>query len=159
MSSKSPSRVVRGEIVVIIMFALGISATGLIWFYWNMHVEPFMPVQLALAEEFPNSSPRVEGGQRKMHKGTPRLLRITMRTSYDPTDEGQETVDRVEGDIRRIATIADGFDLPDWDAVEVHFFSPDPEKAIRQKSFTRTRETLLTIPDSESATSEATQQP
>ena len=120
---------VSGKAVVVGMFVFGVMTTSLIWFYWNKHIEPFMPLQMALAEEFDNSSPRVEGGQRKIHKTTPKLLRITMRSPYDPTDD--EFDERIEVDLRKIADIASEYlDLSSFDLLEVHFYKPNPEKFL-----------------------------
>ena len=125
-----------GSAVVVGMFVFGIIATSVIWFYWNKHIEPYMPLQLALAGEFDNSSPRVEGGQRKIHKTTPRLLRVTMRSPYDPTDADFD--DRIESDLRKIADIAgQHLDLSTFDLLEVHFYKPNPEKPLLRKEFLR----------------------
>lgn len=70
------------------MFALGILATSALWMYWTKHLEPFMPLQVALNEQFEGASARVEGGQRKLHKGTPSVLSIRMRVAFDPNSEG-----------------------------------------------------------------------
>ena len=127
---------VSGTAVVVGMFVFGAMATGLIWWYWNKHIEPFMPMQMALAREFDNSSPRVEGGQRKIHKTTPKLLRITMRSPYDPTDK--EFDERIEADLRKIVDIAGKhLDLSTFDLLEVHFYKPNPEKPLLRKEFLR----------------------
>jgi hypothetical protein len=127
---------VSGKAVVVGMFVFGVMTTSLIWFYWNKHIEPFMPLQMALAGEFDNSSPRVEGGQRKIHKTTPKLLRVTMRSPYDPTAE--EFNERIEVDLRKIADIAsDYLDLSSFDLLEVHFYKPNPEKLLLRKEFLR----------------------
>lgn len=132
----APPATISGTAVVIGMFVFGAMATGLIWFYWNMHIEPYMPMQMALAREFDNSSPRVEGGQRKIHKASPKLLRITMRSPYDPTDE--EFDERIESDLRRISVIAgQHLDLSTFELLEVHFYKPNPEKPLLRKEFLR----------------------
>ena len=55
-------KTISGSRLVIAMFGMAIVATGLLWFYWDLHLMPYMPLQEALAEEFEDSSPRVEGG-------------------------------------------------------------------------------------------------
>ena len=128
-----------GRAVVIGMFAFAILLTLALRWYWNKHIEPFMPLQLALAERFADSSPRVEGGQRKMHMNTPRVLRVTMRVAWDPTDESDETAERVAGDLDVILeTAAQHLDLSIYHVLECHFFQPAPEQSLRHATFTRT---------------------
>ena len=88
---------VSGRWMVLGLIAFGVLTTGALWTYWNLHVGPFRPMQDALAVTFPHSSPRVDGGQRKMHKGTPKVLRVVMRVDFDPVLEparGETVVDR-----------------------------------------------------------------
>lgn len=129
-------KTVSGTAVVVGMFVFGIMATSLIWWYWNKHIEPYMPLQLALAQQFDNSSPRVEGGQRKIHKTTPKVLRITMRSPYDPTNE--ESNPQVETDLRQIVDVAnEHLDMSTFSLLEVHFYKPNPEKRLLKKEFLR----------------------
>ena len=74
-----------------------------------------------------------------MHRNTPSLLRITMRTAYDPTADDEQTARRVDEDIRRIADIASRFEdeLQWYEVLEVHFYLPAREQTIRQATFTR----------------------
>lgn len=81
---------ISGSKVVICMFLLGIVATAALWVYWTKHLEPFMPLQTALNDTFKDAGARVEGGQRKLHKGTPRVLSIRMRVAFDPNIEENE---------------------------------------------------------------------
>src|SRR3990172_7938391 len=74
-----------GKWVVIGMFVFAIAATAGLFAYWELHTAPFRELQDALAQEFPRSRPRVEGGQRKKHKHTPRILSIVLRVEFDPT--------------------------------------------------------------------------
>ena len=82
---------VSGSKVVIAMFGLGILATSALWMYWTKHLEPFMPMQIALNEKFAGASTRIDGGQRKLHKGTPSVLSVRMKIPFDPNDDGQES--------------------------------------------------------------------
>ena len=78
------STTVSGSKVVIAMFSLGILATAALSVYWAKHLEPFMPMQLALNERFEGASARIDGGQRKLHQGTPSVLSVRMRIPFDP---------------------------------------------------------------------------
>ena len=128
----APTPRVSGRAVVFGMFAFGIGATGSLWLYWTLHTGPFRPLQKALAAEFPHSVPRVEGGQRKMHKHTPRILRVTLRVDFDPeteTSRGQRVLDRIEEIARQHV------DLSSYDVLEAYLFQGVPESALRQKEY------------------------
>ena len=77
-------RELSGRWVVIGLFAFAITLTVALWVYWKLHRAPFLQWEQFLAGEFQGSSPLVEGGQRKMHRGTPRILRITLKVDFDP---------------------------------------------------------------------------
>jgi hypothetical protein len=129
----TPSRV-SGRVVVVAMFLFGITATAGLWTYWTLHTRPFRPLQEALATEFPRSNPRVDGGQRKMRKGMPKILRAVLRVDFDPTTEttkGEETLNRVE----RIAR--QHVDLAQYDYLDVYLYQGVPEQTIREKEFER----------------------
>jgi hypothetical protein len=119
-----------GRWLVVGMFAFAITTTSILYLYWKMHVGPFLPLQKALAAQFDDSRPLVEGGQRKMHKNTPRILRITMKVDFDPTaDEAQAGAfaDRVVEFTR-----AHYSELSAYEVLEIHLFYPQPEKTIRE---------------------------
>lgn len=80
------SRTVSGSKVVVAMFGLGILSTAALWIYWTKHLEPFMPMQIALNEKFKGASTRIDGGQRKLHKGTPSVLSVRMKIPFDPNE-------------------------------------------------------------------------
>ncbi len=117
------------------LLAFGVLTTTSMWVYWTLHTGPFRPFQDALAAAFPHSSPRVDGGQQKMHKGTPRILRVVMRVDFDPTADsarGEKVVDSVE----QIA--GQYLDLSGVRGAGSRFlFQGVPEKDVRQKEFTR----------------------
>ncbi len=129
---------VSGRSLVIAMFSLGLTATGLLFLYWNMHLMPFMPLQQAIAADFRNSSPRVEGGRRKLHGGTPMLLRIVVRVPFDPLADTAETAAGTERWLNRLRELSEQHvRLSDYEILEVHFYFPVKEKEIRQKTIRR----------------------
>jgi hypothetical protein len=133
-TQKRSERRISGRGMVLGMVAFGVLTTSAMWVYWMLHTGPFRPFQDALAAAFPHSSPRVDGGQRKMHKGTPRILRVVMRVDFDPTADtahGEKVVDAVE----QIA--GQYLDLNGYEELEVYLFEGVPEKDVRQKEFTR----------------------
>jgi hypothetical protein len=129
-----PPRRVSGTAVVIGMFAFGITATAALWTYWTLHTGPFRPLQDALAKEFPGSVPRVDGGQRKLRKGMPTILRAVLRVNFDPVTEtakGEEILNRVERLARQHV------DLSQYDVIDVYLYEGVPEQAIREREFER----------------------
>ncbi len=133
-SAPPPAPRVSGRAVVFGMFAFGLAATGFLWVYWTLHTGPFRPLQLALAKEYPHSVPRVEGGQRKMHKRTPMILRVTLRVDFDPeteTSRGERVLGRVEEIARQ------HLDLSAYERLEVYLYEGVPENALRQKEYQR----------------------
>lgn len=120
---------IRGAYVVLGMFAFGILATGALFAYWHFHTAPFQELQAALAEEFPGSRPRAEGGQRKQHKGTPHILRVILKVDFPPEShpkEAEAMADRVLG----LAEKHHG--LKSYDKVELHLYWPEKEKEIHE---------------------------
>jgi hypothetical protein len=130
-----PERRVSGRAIVLGMLAFGTLTTATMWVYWTLHVGPFRPLQDAIAAAFPQSSPRVDGGQRKMHKGTPKILRIVMRVDFDPvveTSRGEEVVTTVE----QIA--GEYLDLNQYEELDVYLYQGVPEQIVKQQEYTRT---------------------
>ena len=85
-------------------------------------------------KEFPKSIPRVDGGQRKMRKGMPKILRAVLRVEFDPTTEtakGEETLARVEKIARQ------HIDLDQYEYLDVYLYEGVPEQIIREKEFER----------------------
>ena len=95
------------------MFSLGIVATGTLWFFWNLQLMPFMPLQDALVAEFEGSSPRVDGGRRKGQKGTPKILRVVMRVPFDPTSPEPSAQSQIETRLRRTQELAQKYVVTD----------------------------------------------
>ena len=127
---------VSGRKLVMSMFLLAVVSTSVLWHYWDMHMMPFMPLQRTLAAEFEDSSPRVDGGQRKMHKGTPMILRVVMRVPFDPTATDIETQNLLEQRLQKTQQLAlADSGLPKYDLLEIHLFNENKEQTIRQKTF------------------------
>jgi hypothetical protein len=111
------------------MFAFGLLATGVLFGYWHFHTAPFQELQMALANEFPGCSPRVEGGQRKQHKDTPRILRIVLKVDFPPdkeTRQSEQMADRV------LELAAAHHDLTLYNDLEIHLYWPEKEKEIHE---------------------------
>ena len=120
---------IPGSYVVLGMFAFGILITGTLFAYWHFHTAPFQELQTALAEEFPGSRPRAEGGQRKQHKDTPRILRIILKVDFPPESHKA----RCEQMADRVLELAEQHHgLEPYDLVEIHLFWPEKEQEIHE---------------------------
>ncbi|MEZ6121762.1 MAG: hypothetical protein R3C49_01150 [Planctomycetaceae bacterium] len=129
---------VSGRVVVAGMFVLGFLATGILMVYWNLHLAPFMPLQKALVDQFENSSPRVDGGQRKIHKGTPKILRVVMRVPFDPDSSAVEVLGLIEDRIEQTRQQALRLTPPSaFEVLEIHLYQEQKEQALSQKTFLR----------------------
>jgi hypothetical protein len=96
-----------GRRVVLGMLVLGMLATAGIWVYWKLNLGPFVPMQRALAEAFPASSPRVEGGRQK--GSTDVQLRVVLRVDFTPTLDDERVapiVDKVTSLAREHGNLA-----------------------------------------------------
>jgi hypothetical protein len=130
------SRIVTGPRVVAAMFTMGIVATGLLYAYWTLHLMPFMPLQEAIVAEFPGSAPRVDGGQQRMHRVSPKLLRIQMKCSFNPLAEDAETATAREHLLQRISDLVrEKVEFPGLDLIELHLYKLVQEKEIVGRSF------------------------
>lgn len=120
-----------GQWIVIGMVLFGVSLTAMTWAYWKLHVAPFLPLQQLLAEEYEGSRPRVEGGQRKKHKGTPKILRVTMKIEFDP--ESVDGKKRVHEFFREVAMFVQRNypELAGYDLLKLNFYWPKPETELK----------------------------
>jgi len=128
-SESQPARTISGTWVIVGMFAFGFAATGVLFAYWHFHTAPFQDLQAALAVEFEGSRPRVEGGQRKQHKDTPRVLRIILKVEFHPEEDSA----RAEKMADRVVDLAEKHHgLNDYEIVEIHLFWPEKEQEIHE---------------------------
>lgn len=128
---RAAPHVASGRWVVLGMFGFGIVATAGLWFYWELHTRPFRPLQEALVRTFPGSNPRVQGGQEKIHKGTPRILQIVMRVDFDPVGRESEA-QRVAAQAAELARRYQDLDQYQW--LEVGLFQPLSEQDPRMRT-------------------------
>jgi hypothetical protein len=143
MRQTAAPREFSGTKLIIGLFLFATILSSGLWIYWYLHTRPFQSLQLAIHQAFPKSYPQVQGGQRRMHQQTPRVLRITLRVDFDPNpdlqtstaDERTDADRRVEALVDQLAQLArQHVDLDAYDLLEVHLFQRRPE----HKSQTRT---------------------
>lgn len=125
------SRELSGRWVVVGMLLFGVTATSILYLYWRLHTAPFLPLQQALADRFEDSRPRVEGGQRKIHQNTPRILRIIIKVDFNP----QTSEQKVQSLVREIAEVAADYqELDQYQLLEVCLFWPEPQGLIHERT-------------------------
>ncbi|MDA1163455.1 MAG: hypothetical protein O3B13_10160 [Planctomycetota bacterium] len=128
--ARNRSGAVSGPVVVVVMVAFGAIATGALWVYWYYHSAPFIPLQRAISAEFPRSSPRVDGGRRRMHKGTPSEIWIIMRVEFDV--ESDEVASAAA--VQRVKELAHEHLTPgDYDLLHVRLYRGDPEQFLHKR--------------------------
>lgn len=130
-AATSPHKRRKGEIpgsaVIALMFTFGVLSTGALWTYWFYHTQPFIPLQQAISAEFKGSAPRVDGGARKLHKGTPTLLWIIMRVDFRP-DLDREKAATVS---KRVVELSqENLDLTNFEQLNIRLFFGELEKEI-----------------------------
>jgi len=127
---------VSGRTVVVLMFVLGILATAFLYTYWTLHLTPFMPLQEAIVREFPGSAPRVNGGRRKIHKKTPMILRVAIKSEVDPTSEQPAEQQAMLHLRQRVAAMTRELQpLPGIEQLEVHVYKLLKEDQIRKRAW------------------------
>lgn len=121
-SSPTSGRRISGRAVVISMFAFGIVMTSGMWIYWHLYLRPFYPLQRALADEFRESYPRVEGGH---HKHSPWTLRIVLQVPFKPVPDDPQ-VQQLASRVLELARA--NHDLTRYQLIELYLLQPDPER-------------------------------
>jgi hypothetical protein len=114
------------------LLLLGAAFTLVLWLYTEVHTGPFRDLRDAIHSEFPRSVPQVEGGQKKMHKGTPRILRITLQVHSDPREDDQ----LVTGMIDRLVSLSEEHHgLGGYDVLDVYlvWFRPEQKAVSRHE--------------------------
>ncbi|MGQ0636295.1 MAG: hypothetical protein ACT4QC_16900 [Planctomycetaceae bacterium] len=103
-----------------------------IWTYWKLHLAPFMPLQKALVQAYPGSSPRVEGGRHKPSE--PALLRLVLKVEFNPIESDA----RVPAMIDRIIAIAREYvDFSRYEELEIYLVQRPPEMTPQEFAFKR----------------------
>ena len=129
---KAVGKEISGRWVVVGLFSFAILITATLWIYWKLHIGPFLPLQQALADKFEDSRPRVEGGQRKVHKDTLKILRITMKIEFDPTKNRQQADDFADEVFQFVKKVSN---LETYQQLELHLYWPHPEEKIIEQTF------------------------
>jgi len=127
---------VSGRLIVASMFLMGICATTFLYTYWTLHLMPFMPLQESLVREFPGSAPRVNGGQKKMHKQTPVVLQVMMKSPVDPWSKAPTDLVAIATLQKRVLELVrEQNPLPGLQQLELHVYQLVAEDEIQGRSW------------------------
>ncbi len=133
---------ISGAKVIIGLFVFAFLMSCALWVYWSLHTGPFLPLQRAIFRTIPKSYPHVEGGQRRMHKNTPKTLRVTMRVAFDP--ESPDEKPQVEAVIAQLVELAKkNIAFETFELFEVHLVLMRPEHSAKKLTITRDVAPLL----------------
>lgn len=129
MKSAAP-RTVSGRWVVMSMFILGVIGGAICVTYAIWHNAPFIELKKALAAEFPQSVPQVEGGR---HKGSPMTLRIVVNVDFHPGEEANAA--QADAAIQRIVELArQHHDLSPYEILRIHLVKRRPQETTSRKT-------------------------
>lgn len=120
-------KTLSGRKVVVGMFLFAAVFIAVLWTYTWYHRVPFAGLQSALAERFPGSTPKVEGGQRKIHQDTPKILRIILKVDFNPRLD-EERTEQFAGEV--IEFTRRNYDVGAYEILEIHLFQLQPEREI-----------------------------
>lgn len=125
-STQNRIRTISGKRLVLGLFVFGACCTAGMGLYWKLHLEPFYALQRALADEFPKSSPRVDGGRQK---NSPMLLRVSIQVKFPPREDDP----RVEPIFQRMQELArQHTDLSRYAMLELYIVYRPPERPTEQ---------------------------
>lgn len=116
---------------MLLLLAIGIAATALMFVYWEQHTRPFRALREAIGREFRHSRPIVEGGR---HKGRgPKTLRISMSVDFPP---GEETA-KSNQIVTRLREIAQQHtDIHQFEKIEFNLIHFVPQELAKTRQFT-----------------------
>ena len=125
-----------GTKLIIGLFLFATAMSSGLWIFWYLHARPFQPLQVAIHQAFPKSYPQVQGGQHKMHKNTPRILRITLKVAFDP--KPREADEQVAVMVERLEELArKHIDFESYELLEIHLVQRRPEHDSQTRTVTR----------------------
>ena len=127
-----------GHWTVVVMFSFALTMILALYLYWDLYTRPFRPLQYAIAEVFPDSSPKVIGGQHKSHKdNSPVLLRIVVDIpveQFDPTVDVEASEERAL-ELCRLAF--EHHDVNQYEQIDIVLLQKVPEGARKRWSISR----------------------
>lgn len=137
---ESKPKIFKGKTIVLGLLIFGLLMSGSLYVFQAVNSFKFAPTQKALAEEFPDSKPRVEGGRLKGKQQNPATLRITLAVDFNPNDH-EERLQNMSDRILKIAS--KNLKLSDYSLAELHFYQAIPEQKIIMRDIKRDLQTWL----------------
>ncbi len=134
-----------GRSLVIGLLILGLSATALMFVYWDQHTRPFRSLREAIGREFRHSRPNVAGGR---HKGRgPKTLRIALSVDFPPAEDSP----RANKIVDRIREITCEYpDVNQYEKIEINLIQFVPQELAKIRKFTWNPNDLTSPNDLES---------
>jgi len=124
---ESNPRVIKGRTIVFSLLIFGLLMSGSLYLFQAINTYPFAETQNALAREFPDSRPRVEGGRLKGKQENPTTFRVTLAVAFNP-NENNTAIQNIGNRVLEIAS--ENLNLKDYEVAELHFYQPIPEQKI-----------------------------
>lgn len=137
---ESQPRLFKGRTIVFSLLIFGLLMSGSLYVFQAVNSFKFAKTQKALAREFPNSKPRVEGGRLKGKEQNPATLRITMAVAFNPHDH-ENRLQKMSDQILEIAS--ENLNLNEFELAELHFYQAIPEQKIIMREIKRDMKTWL----------------
>lgn len=122
-----------GRWTVAAMFGFAVLMIASLFLYWEFYTAPFRELQYAIAEAYPDSAPRVVGGEHKSHKNEhPMTLRVVVYVSDDEFDP-EEEVEKSEARAKELAAIAfEHHAVGDYEQLQIVLLQKVPESARKR---------------------------
>lgn len=143
MTSNTPEsqpKFFKGKTIVLGLLIFGLLMSGSLYVFQAVNSFKFASTQKALAEEFPDSKPRVEGGRLKGKQQYPVTLRITLAVDFNPIDH-EERLQKMSDHILEITS--KNLNLSEYSLAELHFYQAIPEQKIIMRDIKRDLQTWL----------------
>ena len=121
-----------GRSVVVGVFVFGIVSSVGLFGYWYMHVKPFLAVQRELVARFPDSKPKVDGGQKKKgDENSPKILKVTMQADFLPKSARRAVDERMLGIKEVLRNHPE--DVRQYDKLVVRFFAALDDGSVEDR--------------------------
>ena len=99
--------------IVISLLIFGLVMSGSLYVFQAINTYPFAETQNALAREFPDSRPRVEGGRLKGKENNPVTFRVTLAVPFNP-HENDVQIQKMADQILEVAHQHLTLNVEDW---------------------------------------------
>ena len=136
--TQPPENQIGGRWTVVVMFGFALVMMTALFVYWDLYTRPYRPLQYAIAERFPGSSPKVVGGQHKSHKNnSPVILRIVVNvpdTEFDPIK------DEVQSEARALDLVKLAFQFHDvtrYEQIDVILLQQVPDSGRNMRTVSK----------------------